>query len=198
MFDARRLLGQVLGEALGGSFGGRGRRSRGPLSALGVGKAQVGLGLLGLAFAAYEHYNATPGQPAATPMAMPPPPPPGRPVPALDDARALHLLRAMIAAADADGGIDASERAGLVGRARSAGLDAGDLATLEVEMRAPMTAAQVAARTPDGLQEETWVAAFVAARPDTAQEQRFLAELGEGLGFDTAARDEIARRHGLI
>ena len=197
MFDAQRLLGQLLGEALGGSFGGRRRRSRGPLSALGVGKAQVGLGLLGLAFAAYEHYNATAGQPATSPTAMPPPPPPGRPVPALDDARALHLLRAMIAAADADGGIDATERAGLVERARSAGLDAGDLDTLEVEMRAPMTAAQVAARTPDGLQEETWVAAFVAARPDTAQEQQFLAALGDGLGFDAAARVVLAQKHGL-
>src|SRR5688572_22128440 len=103
MFDARRLLGQVLGEAMGGSFGGRQRKARGPLAALGVGKAQVGLGLLGLAFAAYEHYNsaqaaptgmAPPGtapMPLASPTAMPPPPPPGRPAAkpaAIEDGRA--------------------------------------------------------------------------------------------------------------
>jgi uncharacterized membrane protein YebE (DUF533 family) len=202
MFDAQRLLGQVLGEAMGGSFGGKKRRSRGPLAALGVGKAQVGLGLLGLAFAAYEHYGkgtgATAEPRAAAPTVLPPPPPPGRPAPArVDDDRALHLLRAMIAAAHADGGIDDGERAALLDRARAAGLDGGDLATLDVEMRAPMTAVQIAARTPAGLQEETWVAAFVAAMPDTEEEQRFLAGLGEALGFDAPTRLAIAQKHGL-
>jgi uncharacterized membrane protein YebE (DUF533 family) len=207
MFDARRLLGQVLGEALDGSFGGRRRRKRGPLAALGMGKAQVGLGLLGLAFAAYEHYQSGSGTPATANLAgggaitLPPPPPMPPPPPgarnADDDARALHLLRAMIAAAHADGGIDDSERAALVERARAAALDAADLDVLEVEMRAPMTAAQVAARTPGGLQEETWVAAFVAAMPDTEDEQRFLAALGEALGFDAKARLAIAQKHGL-
>jgi uncharacterized membrane protein YebE (DUF533 family) len=213
MFDARRLLGQVLGEALGGSFGGKRRRARGPLAALGVGKAQVGLGLLGLAFAAYEHYKptdgrGTDGQPATANLAGPgpgspalPPPPPMPPPPpgarATEDDRALHLLRAMIAAAHADGGIDDTERAALLDRARAAGLDGGDLSVLDVEMRAPMTAAQIAARTPAGLQEETWVAAFVAAMPDTDEEQRFLAGLGEALGFDARARLAIAQKHGL-
>ena len=203
MFDAQRLLGLVLGNALDGSFGGSKRRARGPLAALGVGKAQVGLGLLGLAFAAYEHYGK--GAPAAasplagTPTALPPPPPPGRPAAARieDDARALHLLRAMIAAAHADGGVDATERAALLERAGAAGLGGDDLAALDVEMRAPMTSAQIAARTPAGLQEETWVAAFIAAMPDTEEEQRFLAQLGEALGFDARARMAIAQKHGL-
>lgn len=210
MFDAQRLLGQVLGEALGGGLGGTRRRkkSRDPLAMLGIGKAQVGLGLLGVAFAAYEHYK---GNSAASPTvdqapppmpasAMPPPPPPPMAraaSPAIDDDRALHLLRAMIAAADADGSIDDTERAALLERARNAGLDPTDLATLDVEMRAPMTLAQIAARTPAGLQEETWVAAFVAAMPDTEEEQRFLAGLGDALGFDAAARMAIASKHGL-
>jgi uncharacterized membrane protein YebE (DUF533 family) len=210
MFDAKRLLGQVLGEALGGNLGGSHRRkkSRDPLAMMGIGKAQVGLGLLGVAFAAYEHYKggaaASPvmGQamPPTPPSAMPPPPPPpmARPAaPAIDNDRALHLLRAMIAAANADGAIDSTERAGVLDRARAAGLDQDDLATLDVEMRAPMTLAQIAARTPAGLQEETWVAAFVAAMPDTQEEQRFLAGLGDALGFDAAARMAIAHRHGL-
>jgi uncharacterized membrane protein YebE (DUF533 family) len=210
MFDANRLLGQLLGEAVGGSFGGRKRKKSRGLGALGLGKAQVGIGLLGVAYAAYEHYTSTQGRPAsaapaaapmpvAAPVAMPPPPPPGRPAATspVDDDRALHLLRAMIAAAHADGGIDDTERAALLERARSAGLDAGDVSTLDVEMRAPMTLAQVAARTPDGLKEETWVAAFVAAMPDTEEEQRFLAGLGDALGFDAAARLRIAQKHGL-
>ncbi len=78
MFDAERLLGQMIGGALGGTFGGRGRSS-----ILGGGfpgdKAALGLGLLGVAIAAWEHYGeqrtATPPGPSV------PPPPPGADVP---------------------------------------------------------------------------------------------------------------------
>jgi len=198
MFDARRLLGQLLGEAAGGAFGGSRRRRRGGSTLLsGVGKAQVGLGLIGLAFAAFEHYQQKPASAAAAMPTLPPPPPPPAPR-AGDDARALHLVRAMIAAAHADGGIDEGERTGVFERARAAGLADADLAELEVEMRAPMTAEQVGARTPPDLREETWVAAFIAAMPDTEEEQRFLAELGEALGFDAAARLALATKHGLM
>jgi uncharacterized membrane protein YebE (DUF533 family) len=204
MFDPQRLLGQVLGEALGGSLGGgrkRDKRRHGALSGLGglgggIGKAQLGIGLLGLAFAAYEHYKqpATPA-PAATMPATPPPPPP--PMRAVDDARVLHLVRAMIAAAAADGGIDADERRALLDRARAAGLADDDLATLEVEIRAPMTARQVGARTPPELREETWAAARIAIDPDTTAEQAFLDELAGELALDAAQRERIVSQAGL-
>ncbi len=84
MFDPERLLQQMVGGALGGALGGRSRsrnRGGGIAGALGGGKAQLGLGLLGVAFAAYEHYSSQQrsATTAATPMpaaAMPPPPPP--------------------------------------------------------------------------------------------------------------------------
>src|SRR5829696_8443292 len=92
MFDPERLLGQMLGGALGGGFGNdRGRRSSGFMGAGTAAKAQLGIGLLGIAMAAYEHYSqnktATPvasgsasgfgsaSPSAAQPAAMPPPPP---------------------------------------------------------------------------------------------------------------------------
>jgi uncharacterized membrane protein YebE (DUF533 family) len=103
----------------------------------------------------------------------------------------------MIAAAHADGAVDEGERAALLERARAAGLSQDDLDRLDVEIHAPMTLAELAMGTPDGLQEETWVAAFVAAMPDTEEEQRFLAQLGDALGFDAAARMRIAEKHGL-
>ena len=110
MFDPERMLGQMLGGALGGAFGGsRGKKKRRGGFGLGGGntamKAQVGLGLLGVAFAAYEHYTQQRGgfaganaphapqgagshggsyAPAPTPAAvgaMPPPPPGARTVP---------------------------------------------------------------------------------------------------------------------
>ena len=89
MFDPERMLGQMLGGALGGAFGGSRKRRGGGL--LGRGntamKAQLGIGLLGVAFAAYEHFQQQRGgfaggaapagaPPASGPAAMPPPPPP--------------------------------------------------------------------------------------------------------------------------
>jgi hypothetical protein len=74
MFDPERLLKQMLSGALGGALGGeRGRKkykSRGGMSgALGGlgsgGKAALGLGALGVAMAAWEHYK---GQSAANPQ----------------------------------------------------------------------------------------------------------------------------------
>ena len=69
MFDAEKLLGQMMGDAFSGSLGGKKRkhkRSSSGLSGLMGGmstgtKAKIGVGLLGLAYAAYEHYK----QPAA-------------------------------------------------------------------------------------------------------------------------------------
>ncbi|MCM2355081.1 MAG: hypothetical protein NDI68_00140, partial [Arenimonas sp.] len=85
MFNAERLLGQLMGQALGGQLGGH-KRKRGKSSGLGgmMGgmstgtKAQLGLGLLGVAMAAFEHYQNKPGatpQPMAGPGAAMPPPP---------------------------------------------------------------------------------------------------------------------------
>jgi uncharacterized membrane protein YebE (DUF533 family) len=94
MLDPQRLLGQMLGGGLGDALGGRGNRRRGGGMLGGVGKAQLGIGLLGVAMAAWEHYRQQPGQtgsaanpspapmtahaPVAAPAAtrMPPPPPP--------------------------------------------------------------------------------------------------------------------------
>ena len=67
MFDPERLLGQMIGGALGGAFGGRGgRRNSAFRTGDLAGKAQLGIGLLGIAMAAWEHYQQ-PRAPAATP-----------------------------------------------------------------------------------------------------------------------------------
>ena len=134
MFDVERLLGQMLG----GSAVGRMASSAGSgLGAVngglggGLSKGALGIGALGVAWAAFEHFqeskkNSADGMPPPPPgsadaMAMPPPPPPPQaslPAPATDfaapvapeltrESDAAHLIRAMIAAANADGRIDA-------------------------------------------------------------------------------------------
>lgn len=206
-------LGSLLGGMLGG--GGSGRRGGGMSTAT---KAKIGMGALGLAIAAFEHYKtkntaSAVGTPTAPPQPMhggtPPPPPPvtpGSPPPAPDAAapgdaeravEAMHLLRAMICAANADGLIDADERERILGSARDAGLDADDLEALEGELAAPFTAAQIVARTRPTQREQVYVASVIAIGRDTELEVRYLDDLAQRLGLDAAARDELHAELGL-
>jgi uncharacterized membrane protein YebE (DUF533 family) len=97
MFDPQRLLGELLGGAMSGSLGGKQKKRKGGsmLGGLSTGsKAQLGIGLLGVAIAAYDHYKNQPragtpqpmggfppGPGASTPQPpqQMPPPPPGAP-----------------------------------------------------------------------------------------------------------------------
>lgn len=223
MFNPEQLLGQLMGDAMSGQLGGRKRkRSKSGLGALlgGSGgmstatKAKVGLGLLGVAYAAYQHYSqqggaATPApQPVMGPVpppappaagAMPPPPPPppaANPSPARVE-EAMHLLRAMITAAHADGLIDADEREAILGRARQAGMDADSLRALDAEIRAPLTLEQLTVRTPAGQRAETYAAALIAITADTAEERAFLDKMAAQLELDAATRADIHAQLGI-
>lgn len=203
--------GGGLGGGLGGLLGGSG--GRGGLST--ATKAKIGLGALGVAIAAYEHYRSKPAQPAtggtAPPPppvynpAPPPPPPSHNPVspvamaaPAPEQAaEAMHLLRAMICAANADGLIDAEERERILGSARQAGLDAEDIVELEGELAAPLTVPQLVARTRPGQREPVYVASVIAIGRDTDVEVRYLDDLGQRLGLDAGARQQMHDELGL-
>jgi uncharacterized membrane protein YebE (DUF533 family) len=200
------LLGQVLKDAMGG---GR-RHKRRSLTGLPRGlEAQLGMGLLGLAVAAVEHFRAPGSAGAATPAspppppttgATPPPPPPGRPVaaPAFPrQAEHLHLLRIMIAAMHADGAVDAQERRRLLERAAAAGLQGEDLAALEAELWQPRPLAELLRDTPEDLREQAWIAGLVAIDADEASEHAFLAQLADGLRLDAAQQARIRDTLGL-
>lgn len=209
MFDPQHLLGQLLGDALGGSFGKRGKRGGLSFST----KAQIGIGALGLAMAAFEHFKganpSTPAPQSVTPPPAPlpthfagpatPPPPPAAPM--LDRARlapeqadAVLLVQSMIAAAGADGLIDPSERQRILQRATSAGIDAQTFAFLESELATPKSAAEIGAMTRPGLIREAYLAALLAIDLDQASEQRFLDTLGDALGLSADVRAELVRQ----
>ncbi len=231
MFNPEQLLGQLMGDAMSGRLGGgkgKKKRSSGGLGGLlgggsgsgdgGLGgmmgglsggtKAKLGLGLLGIAVAAYQHYQQPaapqpvmggampPPPPAGLGAAMPPPPPAAMPSPARVE-HAMHLLRAMITAAHADGLIDGDEREAILGRARAAGMDAESLQALDAEIRAPLTLEQLAVRTPAGLRAEVYGAALIAITADTDQERAFLDRLAAQLELDGAARSDIHAQLGL-
>lgn len=198
MFDPQRLLGQLLGDALGGDFGHR--RKRGGGLSFGT-KAQLGLGALGLAVAAYEHYSSQRATTATAPSPAAPPPPPVAPAMALpaapppppaafdpsqlpqEQADAVQLVRAMIAAAAADGVIAPEERQRVLQRAASAGIDAETHAFLEAELAVPKSADMIGALTRPGLSREVYAAAAVAIDIDSEAERRFLHTLGDALGL---------------
>lgn len=237
MFDVEKLLGQMLA---GGMGGGKKHKSRSSSFGIpGVSKAQLGVGAIGLAIAAWDHYKSRQGQaapamgggmpamgsgmPAALPPIAPPPPPPPPPgamplpaalpsaptpvaaaqvaAPASADSQraadATHLIRAMIAAAHADGLIDAEERAQILERALEAGLDAATREFLKAELRQPASLEQIVAATAPHLKLETYAAAIVAISVDTEAERAWLDRLATALGLDGAAREAVHRQLGV-
>ncbi len=201
MFNAQKLLGYVLKGAVGGQLGGSRRRSRRSISGLPRGlETQVGMGLIALAVAAYEHFTHANGPATIPANQISPPPPAGLPPPppgVRENTQALHLLQAMIAAANADGAIDADERHAIVGRAGEAGLDAAEIAALDAQFATPLSLPQLLARTTPDLREETYVAALLGMTADTDAETQFLSQLSEGLHLDAAAQARIRSQLGL-
>lgn len=202
MIDPQRILGELLGQAVGGGLG-RKRKRGGSM----IGKAQLGIGLLGIAMAAWEHYQ---GQRQQTPAASPPPspgprtPPPPPPAAASagsaltpDQQDAMTLVRVMIAAAQADGNVDADERKAIVDSARGGGLDAASLAQLERELAMPIDLDRVLHTARDGLAEDLYTAALLAIRVDTPAERAWLEALRERSGLSAEKRDAIHQRVGV-
>lgn len=211
MFNPEKLLGQLLGDSMSGQLGGK-RRARGSGGMFGgisgTSKAQLGIGLLGIAMAAYQHYQQP--APAPSPLAgggpppppgssgtVPPPPPPAEPASPERLAQAMHLLRAMITAAHADGLIDGGEREAILGRARQAGLGDEDLRALDAEIRAPFTLEQLAVRTAPAQRSEVYAAALLTIGADTPDERAFLDRLAAALPLEPAARRDIHTQLGI-
>jgi uncharacterized membrane protein YebE (DUF533 family) len=213
MLDPEQLLGQMFSGALGNAFRGHGGYS---LSSGMLGsKAEIGLGLLGLAVAAYEHHQQ-PGLSSTT--AMPPPPPPGLsamppppPVGAQDRSRsttrelpvltpqqqdAVVLIRAMIAAAHADGVLDADERARILSSA-SLTLNEQTRQFLDAELAAPRSVEQVIASGRPDLASEIYAASLHAITLDTDAEQLYLDKLAAGLQLSDFVRQQIHQQLGI-
>ena len=199
--NPERLIGSLI-------FGGLGRRLPGRT------KAAVGMGLLGVAIAAIEHFQQQKGvggtpPPPPGPRPLPPPLPPAMPpamppppreapaaAPAEREREAMLLVEAMAAAAAADGSLDDDERARITARAQGAGLAADELAFVQRALEQPPTAAEIAARVADTDQaEQVYAASLLAVRVDTEPERAYLADLAARLRL---APETVARLHCLL
>ncbi|MCA1999786.1 MAG: DUF533 domain-containing protein [Hyphomicrobiales bacterium] len=144
-----------------------------------------GLALIGgLAYKAFQNYQA--GKPLLDLQdAASGPTPAALPAPADEQGHALRLVRAMIAAASADGIVDATERAAIAGNLKAAGLDQEAAAFLEQEFANPADLATLAAgiATPEEA-AQVYAAARLAIDPDRQEEKDFLAALATTLRIE--------------
>jgi len=121
-------------------------------------------------------------------------PAPDDPAMKLADDKALLLVRAMVAAADADGRIDADERTRILGTIDEAGADADERRILEKELDDPPSIEDIAARAQDPeTAEEVYLAARMAISVDSEAERTWLRTLADRLNLSDAQRDDLRR-----
>jgi uncharacterized membrane protein YebE (DUF533 family) len=101
---------------------------------------------------------------------------------ALDDAHAMLLIRAMIAAAHADGEIAPDERQRITSKLDQAGAGADERAVLGRELENPRSVDQILRDVHDqATAEQVYLASRIAMNPDTAAEQAYLEFLAARL-----------------
>ncbi|MDP3547318.1 MAG: DUF533 domain-containing protein [Phreatobacter sp.] len=95
------------------------------------------------------------------------------------------LLRAMVAAAYADGEMSAEERAMIVGQLDSMGLGQAEKSYLEGVLAAPVSMKIIAAScTTDEMKAQAYIAAQLGVNVDTPAEAKFLRDFAQTLGLD--------------
>jgi uncharacterized membrane protein YebE (DUF533 family) len=204
---ARGFAGGMAGSLL---LGKSGRKLVGKAAKIG-GLAAIGA----LAYRAFQNHQAAKSG-AAGPRSVPPtlphatahatellPPPDGSgflPPPSDTAAReslGLTLVRAMVAAAKADGKLDATESKAILGSLQERGLDADERAALLDELARPVDLDRIVAAAPTPqLAAEVYIAARSAIDPDTAAERAWLAMLAARLGLDTALVERLEHELG--
>jgi uncharacterized membrane protein YebE (DUF533 family) len=190
---ARGSLGGFGGGALAGGLAGillgtkRGRKLGGTALKFG-GMAVVGA----LAYKAYRDWQAgqqqspSPSTPQSSPVLPPPSDTPFNPsTEAEQQSLGRNLLRAMIAAAKADGHIDPEEQTSIFAQMDKLDLEADDKAFVMDELRAPLDVDAVArsARTPEEA-AEIYTASLLAIDVDNPAERGYLAMLAARLKLD--------------
>jgi len=139
----------------------------------------------------------TPPPPPGSNNTAPPPPPPGAastpPVPGRQSAAgqpvqdlALRMIRVMIAAAHADGILDAAEEKAILDKMRGAELSAEEKMFLLDELHHPKTIAELTEGITDPATAKTmYMLAIAAIEIDTEEERTWLNELGTSLSLSS-------------
>jgi len=208
------LSGSVKGRA--GQFGDMAKNN--PLKSAGIAAALLGTktgrkiagnvvtvggiaAVAGLGYLAYKNYKSgqspqaalQPTPAAAEPIALPPPDSPfSLQSPELTNDFALTLVRAMIAAAKADGHIDAAERANIMNKVHEVDLGDEAEAFIRDELANPVDIDDlVAAARTEEQKVELYTATRMTIDPDTRAERGYLDLLAGRLGLPDALLEHI-------
>ncbi len=137
-------------------------------------------------FNRFLNKGMTPGSETGN-AALPQPAPAALPEPVSGDSSetSLLIIRAMIAAAAADGRIDEGERARILDILKRSGIDGEGVELVEAELNRPATPAELAAavKTPE-MAVQVYSAVRRIITPNTVEERIFLAHLSGALGLD--------------
>ncbi|KQQ70832.1 hypothetical protein ASF70_18435 [Rhizobium sp. Leaf321] len=208
------LSGSVKGRA--GQFGDMAKNN--PLKSAGIAAALLGTktgrkiagnvvtvggiaAVAGLGYLAYKNYKSgqspqaalQPAPSAAEPIALPPPDSPfSLQSPQLTNDFALTLVRAMIAAAKADGHIDAAERANIMNKVHEVDLGDEAEAFIRDDLANPVDIDDlVAAARTEEQKVELYTATRMTIDPDTRAERGYLDLLAGRLGLPDALLEHI-------
>ncbi|MGB0847843.1 MAG: tellurite resistance TerB family protein [Thiolinea sp.] len=222
MADIDKLLGQLLSSSTakglaGGLAGGMASKMVSKKAARKLGKNALKLGGVAavgaLAYTAYKRYNNNPqgqtqaqattpnvAQPTQTPAELLPAPQNSAFLPDLNNQVAsnqhsLTLVRAMIAAARADGQMDMQESQIIFDKIESLGLDDESRNLLLDEMNHPVNMDTIiqSATTPE-VAAEIYTASLLAVDVDTAAEKGYLNMLAARLKLPAALTAEIEQQ----
>jgi uncharacterized membrane protein YebE (DUF533 family) len=214
MADMNKLLGGLLGSGAAGGFagglaGGLASNLLTSKSGRKMGKKALKMGGIAavgaLAYAAYQRYssgqstaNSALSQSAEAELVAAPEGSafmPAKNDPAGQEALGLTLVRAMIAAARADGRLDAQESQTIFQRIESLGLDPADQAVLVAEMGNPVDVDAIvnSAASPE-VAAEIYLASRLAIDVDTPAEKSYLAMLAARLQLPPELVRELDRQ----
>ncbi len=199
MIDMQKLLVGMATQGASGNLkpqrrvGGRAETPK-----LGLPQGKIVMGLLGLAVSAYEHYadgaaagRAANAQPLTQKLPSPSLPQSTEQAPPIDSEQLL-LLRAMVAAAHADGVLDPSERSTIVELLERGTLSADERTFIAQELSNPCPIeALIAQAGSDDVRARVFAAAALAIIIDTDAERRFMEKLGTGLGLSEEQKAAI-------
>ncbi|MBO6538066.1 MAG: tellurite resistance TerB family protein [Rhizobiaceae bacterium] len=222
MFDPKKLLNDLLGSRVPGTESTVGEKAgqvtqlakdnpiattaiAAVLLGTGAGRALAGTAIklgglaavTGLAYTAYKNYQNgnKPGEVGAEAEILPPPEDTAfdpKHAPQGEGDFALTLVRAMIAAAKADGRIDDEERKHIGDKLKLAGYNGEAEAFLLAEMEKPIGIDDlVASAQSDAQKVEIYAASRLAIDPDTRAERGYLDQLAGRLQLPDALVDHV-------
>lgn len=156
-----------------------------------------GLAALGtLAYKAYQQYQinnpSAPPAPAPEPVGAGLPPVVTQQTATPEDATALSIIIAMIAAAKADGHVDDEERQKILGKLSENGLTAEEQAFFDRELAAPLDFNRVVAlATSQEHSIQLYAASLLAIKADQPAERGYLDMLAARLGIEPGLKVAI-------